>query len=67
MRHANGFQDFFYAAADGLRLHARLYGEGAGLPVICLPGLTRNARDFHELALYLSDRTASRRLSATTG
>lgn len=59
MGHADGFRDFFYAAADGLRLHARLYGEdaSAGLPVICLPGLTRNARDFHELALYLSAGT----------
>ncbi|PRD51199.1 alpha/beta hydrolase [Phyllobacterium myrsinacearum] len=25
-----------------------------GLPVICLPGLTRNSRDFHDLALSLS-------------
>lgn len=52
----SGFSDFFYAAPDGLQLHARLYG-GAGLsgwPVVCLPGLTRNARDFHKLALYLS-------------
>lgn len=53
-----GFSDFFYAAPDGLQLHARLYGEAtlAGWPVVCLPGLTRNARDFHELALYLSGR-----------
>jgi pimeloyl-ACP methyl ester carboxylesterase len=51
-----GFSDFFYSAQDGLKLHARVYGEGgdAGLPVICLPGLTRNARDFHDLALLLS-------------
>lgn len=53
---STGFSDFFYSAQDGLKLHARVYGEdgGKGLPVICLPGLTRNARDFHELALKLS-------------
>jgi pimeloyl-ACP methyl ester carboxylesterase len=56
MANGNEFADFFYAAADGLKLHARLYGETrqGALPVVCLPGLTRNARDFHELALYLS-------------
>lgn len=54
------FSDFFYAAPDGLRLHARVYGEASSAhwPVVCLPGLTRNARDFHELALYLSTRSA---------
>lgn len=53
---STGFSDFFYSASDGLKLHARIYGDdgGAGLPVICLPGLTRNARDFHDLALRLS-------------
>jgi pimeloyl-ACP methyl ester carboxylesterase len=53
---ADGFKDFFYKAADGLRLHARVYGKpiGGRLPVVCLPGLTRNVRDFHELALVLS-------------
>ena len=52
------FSDFFYAAPDGLQLHARIYGEAnsGAWPVACLPGLTRNARDFHELALYLSRR-----------
>lgn len=50
------FSDFFYSAQDGLRLHARIYGEAGNgrWPVVCLPGLTRNARDFHELALRLS-------------
>ncbi|RUW65257.1 alpha/beta hydrolase, partial [Mesorhizobium sp. M2A.F.Ca.ET.067.02.1.1] len=50
------FSDFFYPAADGLKLHTRIYGErnADAWPVICLPGLTRNARDFHELALHLS-------------
>jgi pimeloyl-ACP methyl ester carboxylesterase len=53
---STGFSDFFYSASDGLKLHARVYGKagGVGLPVICLPGLTRNARDFHDLALKLS-------------
>ncbi|MBS3650690.1 alpha/beta hydrolase [Pseudaminobacter sp. 19-2017] len=51
-----GFDDFFYESRDGLRLHARIYGsqDDRRLPVVCLPGLTRNARDFHELALFLS-------------
>jgi pimeloyl-ACP methyl ester carboxylesterase len=51
-----GFEDFFYGSRDGLRLHARIYGGQSDqrLPVVCLPGLTRNARDFHELALFLS-------------
>ena len=50
------FQDIFYSAPDGLKLHARIYGEESAdaMPVVCLPGLSRNARDFHELALYLS-------------
>lgn len=56
MNSPNGFSDFFYSAPDGLRLHARIYGEEVtkATPAICLPGLTRNTRDFHELALFLS-------------
>jgi pimeloyl-ACP methyl ester carboxylesterase len=51
-----GFEDFHYTSSDGLKLHARIYGEPRPdtLPVICLAGLTRNAADFHELALYLA-------------
>lgn len=50
------FEDFFYQSTDGLKLHARIYGGelSGNLPIVCLPGLTRNARDFHEIALYLS-------------
>ncbi|WP_299937163.1 alpha/beta hydrolase [uncultured Nitratireductor sp.] len=49
------FRDVYYTAQDGLKLHARVYGENnPGLPVVCLPGLTRNARDFHPLALFLA-------------
>lgn len=56
MKENDGFSDFYYSSQDGLRLHARLYGEthDGNLPVICLAGLTRNARDFHELALFLA-------------
>jgi pimeloyl-ACP methyl ester carboxylesterase len=50
------FRDVFYSAPDALQLHARVYGppRAGSLPVVCLPGLTRNARDFHELALTLA-------------
>lgn len=45
-----------FSAPDGLMLSACVYGADIEepLPVVCLPGLTRNARDFHELALHLS-------------
>lgn len=59
----NGFTDFYYTVPDGLKLHARIYGEeNAGtLPVVCLPGLTRNVRDFHQLALHLAAGDGGRR------
>jgi pimeloyl-ACP methyl ester carboxylesterase len=47
------FTDFFWTSHEGLPLHARDYpaaGEGQKLPVICIHGLTRNARDFEDLA-----------------
>lgn len=45
-----------YWSTDGLRLFARDYGDTISpwLPVVCLPGLTRSSRDFHDLALHLS-------------
>lgn len=44
--------DVFYQSNDGLRLYARDYpGPAADAPVIlCLPGLTRNSKDFAALA-----------------
>lgn len=50
-------QSLFWTAPDGLTLHARDYapvGEVGGPPVICLHGLTRNARDFEDLAPRLA-------------
>lgn len=45
----------FVTASDGLRLHARDYGDplAAALPVVCLPGLSRTAEDFDVLARRL--------------
>jgi pimeloyl-ACP methyl ester carboxylesterase len=52
------FEDAFYWSPDGLRLHARRYTAQTpdALTVICLPGLTRNARDFEGLAARLAGR-----------
>ncbi|WFU09960.1 alpha/beta hydrolase [Rhizobium sp. CB3090] len=54
----SGFVSRTIPAPDGLRLHARDYGGESSSsslsPIVCLPGLTRNSRDFHDLALLLS-------------
>ncbi len=47
----------YYTSDDGLSLYYRDFSPNmAGTPVICLPGLTRNSRDFEDLAVYLRDR-----------
>ena len=50
--------DNFYSSTDGLRLYYRSYAasQPGWLPVLCLPGLTRNGRDFATLAGHLSAR-----------
>lgn len=50
----------FYSAPDGLKLHAIDYGtrDDKTLPVICLAGLSRNARDFARLATYLAEEAS---------
>ena len=51
-------QSRFIHSAGGLRLYCRDFGgERAGTPVLCLPGLTRNSRDFADTG----ERLASRR------
>src|ERR1019366_2434021 len=49
--------DYYYHSADGLRLYCRIYAASrpGGVPVLCVPGLTRNSRDFAELAQHLSE------------
>lgn len=51
-----GYSDGYWWSPDGLRLHYRDYaGGGDGRPpLLCLPGLTRNARDFEPLAARLA-------------
>jgi pimeloyl-ACP methyl ester carboxylesterase len=59
------YEDRFWTSSDGLNLHYRNYPgpEGRTLcPVLCMHGLTRNARDFAGLAEALS---ATRRVIVT--
>ena len=45
------FEDRYWSSRDGLTLHYRDYaGRDDRPPVLCLPGLTRNARDFGNVA-----------------
>jgi pimeloyl-ACP methyl ester carboxylesterase len=49
------YKERYFTAGDGLQLYFREYGEG-GQAVICIPGLTRNCKDFHKIALHLAPR-----------
>ncbi|HEX8639998.1 MAG TPA: alpha/beta hydrolase [Allosphingosinicella sp.] len=43
--------DGYWRSPDGLKLHYRDYaGDAERLPILCIPGLTRNARDFEGVA-----------------
>lgn len=44
-----------WQSADGLTLSATVHpGDPTSLPVVCLPGLTRNSRDFEDLAASIA-------------
>jgi len=52
------YSERYYESDDGLRLYFRDYAprnDNGQAPVVCLPGLTRNSRDFDRLAGRLSD------------
>lgn len=49
-----GGEDRFFTSG-GLRLHGRLYRGGGKTPAICIPGLTRNERDFSEVGPFLAE------------
>lgn len=46
------WHDIYFTSRDGLRLYARHYPSPGSLrrPLVCLAGLTRSSRDFHDLA-----------------
>ncbi len=49
------YENRYWWSNDGLRLHYRDYpGPSGRPPILCLPGLTRNARDYDALARRLS-------------
>ena len=54
-RPRQSWSDRFWTSRDGLKLHFRDYAGSADKPpLLCLPGLTRNARDFAALAERLA-------------
>lgn len=63
------FEEIYFVQRNGLKLYARRYharhatpgtAAFAVRPLLCLPGLTRNSRDFHEIALGLSSGDRAR-------
>ncbi|MEG3178014.1 alpha/beta hydrolase [Sphingomonas sp. RB3P16] len=49
------YENRYWWSKDGVRLHCRDYpGPADRPPILCLPGLTRNARDYDALARRLS-------------
>jgi pimeloyl-ACP methyl ester carboxylesterase len=51
------YQDGYWLSGEELRLHYRDYpGQQSRAPLLCLPGLTRNARDFEPVADLLGGK-----------
>ena len=49
------WSDSYWSSSDGLKLHYRDYaGPASRPPIVCIPGLTRNARDFEGVAARLA-------------
>lgn len=65
MASGDGFKDISFTSRDGLKLHARHYPAARQAAnrraVVCLPGLTRNGRDFHDFALALASHAGTPR------
>ena len=54
----SGYSPVYYQTDDGLRLFARDYfaQKSTLTPLLCLPGLTRNSRDFETIAPWLAEK-----------
>ena len=51
------WSDGYWVSSDGLKLHYRDYpGSASRPPILCIPGLTRNARDFEGVAERLAGK-----------
>lgn len=55
---SEAFRELRFRAQDDLELYARDYGDpdGGAVPVLCLSGLTRNSKDFRDLAPHLAGK-----------
>jgi len=54
------FSEHFFTAPDGVKTYYRRYPSaraGAKRPVLCMHGLTRNSRDFEEVAPRIAERS----------
>lgn len=55
MTKAKIYQDNYWQSEDDLKLHYRDYPSDSGkTPIICVPGLTRNVRDFEHLGPWMN-------------
>lgn len=50
----SGSEERSLTLSGGLTMEANRYAGGAKTPAICIPGLTRNARDFEDFAPWLA-------------
>lgn len=56
-RERKPYAERFIVSSDNLSLYFRDYGShpSGGTPLLCLAGLTRNSKDFHDLALRYAE------------
>lgn len=54
---SDGYRPLRFRAQDDVEIFARDYGDpdSPGIPALCLSGLTRNSKDFRDLAPHLAD------------